>query len=587
MKKGIILFLALFLAITYSCEDFLETTPLGVNLENVYYSEKGINALLIGAYSLIDGDGSGGSWGASVTNWVWGSVASDDAYKGTDYSDQTPINSIERYECLTTNAYVRDKWRAHYDGIARCNDVLKIMGKTTEGLSETFITSIKAQALFLRGWYHFELKRVYKNIPYITEDVEDPTLVPNTADTWPMIEADLQFAVDNLPPTQADVGRATKYAAMAVLARVHLFQQDYSAAASLLDQIISSGNYTLMPNYHDNYNVHTNNNAESIFEIQYAVNDGSWGSVSAGWGDCLNFPQGNELMSTCCGFHQPSQNLVNAFKVDANGLPLLDNYNDIDLKKDQGILSKATFVPFTDFVDPRLDWTVGRRGIPYLDWWVMRGYDWIRDQENGGCYLPKKNMFYQADQGTLSTTTGWATGVNANNYRAYRYAHVLLWRAECYVESATPDLEAARQLVNQVRIRARDGNRVMGLCTSYELNPGVVPVVDYTQEAANYDVQPYLSFTSQEYARKAVHHELRLEFGMEGHRFFDLVRWGIAADVLNKFITRDIDFRIFLKGDIPAVFNADKDEYWPIPQSQIDQQIDADGNQVLTQNPNY
>jgi len=584
MKK-VIVFAFVFLALIYSCsEDFLETVPLGRLSENVFYTEKGVNALLIGAYAMLDGAGAGGwggdyAWAGAVTNWVWGSVASDDAYKGTTVSDQIPINPIEKWEVITTNEYVNSKWVANYDGIARANDVLKVLAKSS-GISEAKTTQFKAEAMFLRAWFHFELRRIYRAIPYITEDVEDPTKVPNDVEVWPMIEADMQFAIDNLPEPedQTDVGRPTKYAAMAVMARIHLMQHDYTAAALLLDVIINSGKYSLMPNFHDNYKIETNNNAESIFEIQYSVNDGINESFSAGYGDCLNFPQGNELMTTCCGFHQPSQSLVNAFKVDASGLPLLDTYNDTDLKNDQGVGSIETFVPFTDVVDPRLDWTVGRRGIQYLDWGPMRGNDWIRSQINGGPYLPIKNMYYQTEQGILSTTTGWATGVNANNYRAYRYAHILLWRAECYVEAN--DLPSALALVNEVRTRARTGSRVMGLCTTYELPSGGTFAVDYGQEAANYDCQDYLSFPDQAYARKAVQMELRLEFGMEGHRFFDLRRWGIIAETLQNFALADTRLRGFMTD---AQFTSPKDDYWPLPQAAIDEQ----GSDILTQDPNY
>lgn len=581
MKKGILLVVVLSLTIV-SCEDFLETEPLGVHSDNVFTNEKGIEALLIGAYAMLDGAGAGGwggsyAWGGSVSNWIWGSVASDDAYGGSDISDSTPLPSIEYYWDYPTNAFLNDKWIANYDGVARCNDVLKVL-KETDEIDPFKRNPIKAQVLFLRAWFHFELKRVFDNIPYITEDVKNPAKVTNMIDAWPFIESDLQYAVDHLPETQADVGRPTRYAAMAVLARVHLFQKEYDAAKVLLDEIINSGNYFLMPNFHDNYRIPTNNNAESIFEIQYSVNDGTPESFNGGYGDALNFPPGNEKMPTCCGFHQPSQNLVNAFKVDANGLPLLDTYNDTDLKNDMGVASDETFLPFTDPVDPRLDWTVGRRGIPYLDWSVMRGDDWIRQQSYGGPYLYVKNMFYQSEKFILSTTSGWATGVNANNYRAYRYAHVLLWRAEVAVEEN--DLATALMYVNMIRTRARDGSRVMGLCTTYELPEGVEPVVDYNQPAANYDVQPYPSFPDQNFARKAVQHEIRLEFAMEGHRFFDLVRWGIAAETLNAFILRDSDFREYRTG---VVFEEGTDEYRPIPQRAIDEQ----GSDVLVQNHGY
>lgn len=583
MKKNkiLIMVMAILVALTISCEEFMETTPLGVASDQVFNTDKGVNALLTGAYAAIDGAGvSTGwfgdyAWAASVTNWVWGGVASDDAYKGSDVSDQTPINPIELYETLPSNEYVSSKWIANYDGVSRCNDVLKVLAETE--MDPVKAANIEGQARFLRAWFHFEVKRVYNNIPYITEAAEDPGQVSNTVDTWPMIEEDLQFAVDNLPEEQDEVGRANKYAAMAVKARVHLFQQEWGEAKTLLDGIINSERYELVDEFHDNFRTTTNNNAESIFEIQYSVNDGADDSSNGGYGDCLNFPQSGDI-GVCCGFYQPTQNLVNAYKVDASGLPLLDTYNETNLKNDMGVLSANEFIPFTDVVDPRLDWTVGRRGIPFLDHGIMRGADWIRDPTNGGPYLYLKNMFYASERGITTTTSGWATGVNANNYRAYRYSHVLLWRAEVAVEEN--DLATALDLVNQIRNRAKNSSPVMGLCTTYELPQGVEPVVDYDQPAANYMVEPYPSFPDQAYARQAVRHEMRLEFAMEGHRFFDLVRWGIADQVLNDYIDKDAEFRSFLQG---KSFTAGKDEYWPIPITQID----ITGGDILQQNPGY
>lgn len=248
-----------------------------------------------------------------------------------------------------------------------------------------------------------------------------------------------------------------------------------------------------------------------------------------------------------------------------------------------GIESQDTFMPDTvQTLDPRLDWSFGRRGIPFLDWGVMRGGDWIKDQQHYGPYLYKKNMFLKSEKGVYSTATGWASGVNANNYRAYRYAHVLLWRAECAVELG--DLPYALELVNKVRHRAAN-HVVMGRCHSYELPSSADQhfLVDYSKPAANYLVMEYPEFPDAEYARKAIHHELRLEFGMEGHRHFDLVRWGIAAEVLNAYMEKDREFRSLFGGYHPIHFEKDKNEYWPIPQSQID----IEGSDVLVQNPGY
>lgn len=589
MKRLIIIVFALFLAINYSCkESFMDTVPLGVASENAFYNQKGVDAILIGAYSLLDGVGSGNEWASAVSNWVWGSVCSDDAYKGSDAGDQSPINDLERYQPLTTNSYVAGRWRTYYDGVSRCNDALKMMAKA-QGLTDEYQKSIRAQALFLRAWYHFELKRTYNNIPYITEDVPDPAKVPNTVDAWPLIESDLTFAYQNLPETQAQVGRATKWAAAAVLARVYLFQNKWDQAQTLLDAIINSNKYSLMDNFHDNFKIATQNNKESIFEIQMSVNDGSNGSYNANWGDMLNFPYAPEV-GLCCGFHQPSQNFVNAFKVDANGLPLLDTFNDVDLKWDN-LASADQFVPFEDYVDPRLDWVVGRRGIPYLDWFVHRGKDWVRDQDNGGPYTYKRMQFYKSEKGTLSSTSGWGLGQNANNIRAYRYSHVLLWRAEVAAEKN--DLAKATELVNMIRKRAGDDPKdfVMGKVTRYSFPTTTSGVysdleaagqIDWTKPAANYKVGLYPTFPNQEYARKAIRHEMRLEYGMEGHRFFDLVRWGIAAETLNKYLEKERTLRTHLSN---TSFRKGINEYWPIPQAQRDIQ-NADG-EVLKQNNGF
>ncbi|MBN2814229.1 MAG: RagB/SusD family nutrient uptake outer membrane protein [Bacteroidales bacterium] len=582
----------------YSCGDeFLDTKPTASASDVLLADEAGVDALLIGAYHpLVGGLQAGGwfgswIWSASVSNWVWGSVQSDDGTKGSDITDQSTIVPVENFTIDPTNGYASDKWNGNYEAVSRTNDVLRILAAAGSKVPEAKAIQVQAEARFLRAFYHFELKRVFNNIPYILEN-DVPETVPNTGvDTWALMEADLQYAIDNLPETQGDVGRPTTYAAMAVMARVHLFQHDYAAAKLLLDDIIdvadNGGKYELMPNFDDNYLIAKRNNKESIWEIQYAVNDGASDSPNANYGDALNYPQNVDGMGTCCGFHQPTQNLVNAYKTDANGLPLLDTYNDTDLKNDMGLGSNKPYaVDLVQTVDPRLDFTVGRRGIPYLDWGIMRGKDWIRDQGNAGPYVYRKNMFLKSEKGTLSTTSGWATGVNANNYRAYRYAHILLWRAEVAVEDN--ELDYAMELVN--RVRARAANKVVmgrldfaALDTLNLTQEAIEPFVDYTQPAANYLVNEYTDFPDQEYARKAVRMELRLEFAMEGHRFFDLVRWGIVNEVINDYMERDRDFRGLFGGTTPKVFTPNKNEYAPIPQGQIDIQ----GSEILQQNPGY
>ncbi len=265
MKKlSIIVATCFFMAISYSCSDaFLDKKPLGSTSEDVFYSETGVNALLTGAYSMVKGSALWTvSWGASITNWTYGSVASDDAAKGSYVGDQIPINEIERWEVSTTNNYPADKWVLNIGmGVNRCNQVLNVIAKTPS-LSAATATELKAETRFLRGLYYFETWLVFGDkIPIIPEDKMD---VANTIsnDNAPgvvlkFITDDLAYAAANLPAKQSQVGRATKYAAMALAARAYMQVLDYASAKPLLDNIINSNQYTLAPKFFDNYRIAT------------------------------------------------------------------------------------------------------------------------------------------------------------------------------------------------------------------------------------------------------------------------------------------------------------------------------------------
>ncbi len=600
MKKlKIILASLVLVSLGYSCsEEFLTKEPMGATSENVFYNAKGIDALLTGTYSMIRGSALWTvSWGASIQNWTYGSAASDDAYKGSEVGDQTPVNDIERWEVLPTNGYPADKWRLCIGmGVDRANKTLKIINASEkEGkITAAQATQFRAEAKFLRALFNFEARLVFGDyIPILTEETADPKEVSNVNAAGVVLNhivADLKYAWENLPETQAQVGRPTKYAAMALGARAYLQDLKYAEAKPLLDNIINSGKYSLMPKFIQNFEIATNNNAESIFEIQANVNDVNE-SLNAEMGIGLNWPHGGDI-GMCCGFHQPSQNLVNAYKVDANGLPLFDTFNNTDFKNDAGISSEKTFVPDdVTPVDPRLDFTVSRRGIPYKDWGINRGSDWVRKQSEGGPYLPvAKPFFKKSERYTLSTTTGWQTGINANNYRYLRYSHILLWRAE--VAAFEGDLAKAKDLVNQIRTRAAN-DKVMGKVKIFELPVSVYPWgaagdVDFTQPAANYKIGNYASFADKKAAMQAVQWEQRLEFATEGFRFFDLRRWdNLPADVkgkpmatiLNDFAVADLRVRpSFMKG---ATFS-ESDKFWPVPQAQLDLQPG-----VLEQRPEF
>ncbi|QKZ14122.1 RagB/SusD family nutrient uptake outer membrane protein [Spirosoma sp. KUDC1026] len=540
------------LSLLSSCsKEFLEKTPLGVANEQLLASKAGVNGVLIGAYSLLDGVGSGPTNTSSGSNWIFGSVSSDDAYKGSDVGDQAQITTLERYSFQADLGLYNDKWVALYDGISRSNDVLKLVPRATD-MTEAEKAQTMGEARFLRAWYYFEAKKIWNMVPYVDETTTDYVNVPNNQDIWPKIEADFQYAITNLSVTKANPGRASKWTAKAYLAKAHMYQQDYAAAKPLLEDVINNGPFNLTTNYHDNFKIATENNVESVFEVQMSVGDGGSGQ-NGNWGDNWNFPYGS-APGGCCGFYQPTQNLVNAFKTDANGLPLLDTFNNTDVKNDEGLASTAAFTPYDGTLDPRLDWTVGRRGIPFLNWGVHPGRNWIRDQSFGGPYTFKKFFAYSNENAGAESPRA-----NANNYRALRFSDVLLMRAEVAVEEN--DLPTALRIVNRVRTRAAN----------------VVVTDDAGKPAANYLVKPYPAFASQDYARKAVRFERRVELAMEGHRFFDLVRWGAASDVLNAYLAKESTRRTHLAG---ATFTKGRNEYFPIPQAQID----IMGASVLKQN---
>lgn len=563
--------------IMYSCgKSFLDKKPLGLVGEESLANKKGIEGLLIGAYSLLDGIGNNpGGYGSACSNWIYGSICGSEAYKGSTFDDQAEISPLEEFRSNPENTFLLQKWSTVYDGVQRANNVLRILPKAKD-ITDTEKKRIIGEARFLRAHYHFEAKKMWNNVPYIDETItyENQNYhVGNQKNIWSDIENDLKYAVDNLPETQPQPGRANKYAAMALLAKAYMFQSKFAEAKVLLEGIINSGRFKLV-NYHDNFNPANKNNEESIFSVQMSVNDGATavtgGSSNNGnFGDMLNFPA-NFLFGfepgACCGFFQPSQYLVNHFKTDAAGLPDLDHFNDNDVTSDEGIPSDMPFTPYSGSLDPRLDWTVGRRGIPFLDWGNHTGNDWIRELHNYGPYTPKKNSYYKSQENSLTDANFWSTGTTANNVNLIRYADVLLWAAE--VEAGIGSLAKARDYVNQVRRRAADQS-------------GWVKKSDGS-DAANYKVNEYTnSWPDKAYALKAIRFERMLELGMEGHRFFDLVRWNIADIEINGYVNKEKSKRLHLQN---VLFKKGCYEYFPIPQREIDLSAGADGIPKMKQN---
>ena len=557
---------------------FLEQETLGILTEKEAQSRKGAEQFLVSAYAGLKGIG----WEGGGSNWVYGSIAGMEANKGSDAGDQADIVPIQQYSPLPTNNFFNVKWRAVYEGIARTNGTIRVTSALTPAdIGNAEKNQILAEARFLRGYYHMEAKRMWNNVPYVDESITVANAkVPNNVDIWPKIMADFDMARKTLTPTKTQVGRVNKWAADAFYAKALLYQGKYAEALPILTDVINNGvstggvKYNLAPSFQDLFNADMENlpatRAESVFAFEASVNDGSGGN-NANIDQVLNFPY-NGGPGGCCGFFQPSFDFVNSFRTTAAGLPLLDkSYNSPanEVKNDQGIASAAPFTPDAGNLDPRLDHTVGRRGIPYLDWGPHPGASWIRDQGNGGPYAPKKNAYFKSQAGKLTDGTNWASGLTATNYKIMRFADVLLMAAEAEVEVGS--LENARTYINSIRTRAA--------------NPATWVKGDGGTPAANYVIGTYLTpFVDKATARAAVRMERKLELGMEGHRFFDLVRWGIADQEINAILAYE-------KTKLPlgygnATFVKGKSEYFPIPQRQIDLEATG-GESALKQNPMY
>jgi hypothetical protein len=625
MKKKYIIFILMLAVIgTWgSCkEDFLTVTPTGSLDQGLLQTTKGIDALLVGAYSMIDDMSSQFGWESAGTNWVYGSIRGLEANKGTDSGDQQDINPLQTYSEEATNPYLNVKWREVYEAISRCNSAIIVVDKAlaaakiTQDQADTYNKQFKT----LRGWFHFEAYRMWTKVPYVDEKA-DATAVTNTEDIGPKIIADLTEGT-TLPQDMGAIGKFNQTVAKVMLAKALMqINHDYAGAKTLLQDVKVNGKKPdnsaigLAPTYGEIFDIANRNGIEAVYTVQYSVNDNSGGN-NAGNGEVLNFPyKSGGSPGGCCGFFNPTQEFVNSFRTVA-GLPLLDNtYNTVanQVLRDYGVAGGSPWdatktydinqgctaynpaAPFTDLgyvslvkenkgnnpltspaawslkwtednskvVDPRLDWAVGRRGIPYWDWGVHTGADWIRSQEYSGPYSPKKQVYKKSQEGKYTEVGNWTSGWTANGYRLIRYADVLLMLAECQIE--TSDLPGALININLVRARAA--------------NPaGFVMESDGTTPAANYAVSPYPAFADQAYARLALRMERKLELGQEGHRYFDLQRWGTVVTELNRILTYEkaMPWGNNLYGS--AVVAAE-DVNFPIPQRQLDL-----SNGKLTQN---
>lgn len=584
--------------VLYGCEDFLEAPPQGALGQEVLRNKTGVEGFLIATYRALDtGSSLGGIQGQNASNWDFGSVTTDDAYKGTEATDDAPTTDIELYNWSGGGPDGRwnSAWQKGLEGVNRANTTINFLAEVLEAnpgeISDADANSIRGEALFLRAHYHFDMWQDFVNIPYYTEEDEEIVKTNVGVDVVGNMISDLDMAISLLPdtPRNGEVGRVTSWTAKAYKGRLLMYAAGYledpsyyQQAVSVLEDVVMNGPYELEENYHHVWTGFSDlyNGKETIFAYQASSNDGQPDGTNANQGNRLNFPHSGSPFG-CCGFHQGSQNLVNFFKVDANGLPLamqgsVDGNSVFDANRDWNAQdtefdASQNTVP----VDPRLDWTVGRDGVPYKDW-GMHEAGWIRQEAYGGPYSPKKNVHEQGSN--AQSNVGWTnTQLNSVKIHIIRYGEIVLLLAEAYVE--TGQYQEALPLVNMIRQRA--GVAAQGPGTDRATI--AVPIDDPSITWADYEIGMYSSFPNENYARAAVRAERRLELGMEGTRMYDLRRWGILIDTLNNYIDVEQGRRAYLSA---AATVEDRHYMFPIPSVQIELS-QADGESTLIQNPGW
>lgn len=544
---------------TTSCSDFLDDQkPQGVLDSDMVKEPSNVDNLVISAYAVFT---TAEDVNSSFSMWNF-DVRSDDAYKGGNgTSDGDVFHQLEIEQgVLTTNWNINDMWVRLYNCISRVNSAISVLETTSDSyqLKDQRLGEMK----FLRAYAHFLLKRLYKNIPFIMDanlKQEDYNTLSNTEFTndegWQQIINDVEYAYSVLPVKQTDKGRPSKAAAAAFLTKAYLYKayrQDDPSSNQVTSinredllkvieysnpDIYSAGGFDLEPDFHNNFRPETQyeNGVESIWAMQYSINDGTkYGNLN--WSYGLIVPNIPGVTDGGCDFYKPSQNLVNAYRTDADGHPFIDTFNnkDYDLTQD---------------ADPRLFLTVGLTGLPYefnSKYMMDASATWSRSNGLYGYYVTLKQNV-DPDCGYMVKGSWWGTPMNRI---VFRYADVLLERAEAYAQ--LNETGEAIKLVNKIRLRAKQST---GMIANYPSDYGV-----------KFNISTYNGSYSQEDALKIVKMERRLEMGMESERFFDLVRWGEAEKVLNKYFAEETN-NCSIYGD--AHFTANKNEYLPIPFSQV------------------
>lgn len=520
-----------------SCNDMLDLKPQG-QITSEQIDTTAVTALMASAYAGLECHffGNNESFAGPITNWVM-DVRSDDAYKGGGgVSMEANIHQLEINNINADNATCLFKWQNNYYAISRVHKAMNAIESSSLTNKEQLLGELKT----LRAWFYFDLNRVFKSIAYFDEN-EDPNGKSTSEFTkeqiYDKIKQDLKEAYDVLPESQSQVGRFNKYVAAAILAKVCAQTSDWAGVLTYSDAVIGSGKYALYDNYGDLSKLAFNNKKEAILAIQFSTANNN---AHVNYCNLLNttYSDGN-LFGNGDDFFLGSQNLVNAFKTDENGLPYLNG----------DAPTENVSETYEGNVDPRLDFTVGRIGFPFRGHLYTKG--WCRAYDVYGEYSGKKGLI---DPSSPDMVQGFPWGASGLNFNLIRYADILLLKAEAEVE-LNQNLDDARALVNQVRQKAE--RSVDASYSPVDLDPNKAFYVVGLYPAAGW---------TQDYARKAVRMERRLELAMEGNRWFDLVRWGDVVSTVNNYMKSEAKLRSYYDG----ASLTSEEVYLPVPVSEVD-----------------
>lgn len=512
---------------TASCSDMLDTVPQG-KFTDEQLDDNSIEGLLSATYNGLEAHffGNNEAFSGPSTNWIF-DVRSDDALKGGGATSmEQNIHQLEISNITSENVSSLYKWENNYYAIVRANRAIAAI-ENAKNVSnpEQLIGEMKC----LRAYYYFDLIRIFKRIPYFTEADEDASSKSNMeftrAEIYDKIIGDLTDAYNALPDNPASAGRVCKSTAAAILAKVYAQDTesgtcDWEKVKEWAKKVIDSNRYSLYPECPDMAKIDNNNKYESILAIQCSTANNN---AHINWSNLLNttYSEGN-LYGTGDDFFYGSQDLVDAFATDENGLPYIDKQNPHGEVVSQG--------NYYGNVDPRLDFTVGRLGFPFRGHTYTKA--WCRAYDIYGEYSNKKNLPDPADTRVLHE---FPWGGSPLNFCTIRYSDIVLLYAEACVE--TNDLEEARTWVNKIRQRAENS-----------IDPKYSPK-DLSTAMADYKVGLYLAQGwTQDYARKAVRMERRLELALEGNRWFDLQEMGQHRERNDKVLREGEEVSEILSG---------------------------------------